>query len=61
MFLGALLKEGSHFQLLLKKYLLCLKISQNDMYFWLKTLKLDNIPSHRFRQNPWETSDGVHL
>ena len=33
MFLGVLLKEGSHFQLIFKN---CLKISQ-------ETLKLDNI------------------
>ena len=39
MFLGVLLKEGSHFQLLLKNWL---KISQ-------ETLKLDNIPSIRYR------------
>ena len=39
MFLGVLLKEGSHFQLLFEKLL---NISQ-------ETLKCDNIPSIRYR------------
>ena len=47
MFLGVLLKESSHFQLLFKK--LVENKPKNNMYFCLKTLKLDNIPSIRYR------------
>ena len=43
MFLGVLLKEGSHFQLLFKKLLE--NKPKNNMYFCLKTPKLDDIPS----------------
>ena len=47
MFLGVLLKEGSHFQLFFEKLLE--NKPKNDLYFCLKTLKLDNIPSIRYR------------
>ena len=47
MFLGVLLKEGSHFQLLLEK-LLENKL-KNNTYFGLKTLILDNALSIRYR------------
>ena len=47
MFLGVLLKEGSHFQLLFKE-LLENKL-KNNMYFCLKTLELDTIPLIRYR------------
>ena len=43
MFLGVFLKEGSHFQLLFEKLLE--NNPKNSMYFCLKTLKPDNIPS----------------
>ena len=47
MFLGVLLKEGSHFQLLLEK-LLENKL-KNNTYFCLKTLILENALSIRYR------------
>ena len=47
MFLGVLLKEGSHFQLLLEK-LLENKL-KNNTYSCLKTLILDNELSIRYR------------
>ena len=47
MFLGVLLKEGSHFHLLFKKLLE--NTPKNKMYFCLKTQKLDNIPSIRYK------------
>ena len=47
MFLGVLWKEGSDFQLFFEKLLE--NKPKNDMYFCLKTLKLDNIPSIRYR------------
>ena len=47
MFLGVLLKEGSHFQLLFKKLLE--NKPKNNMYFCLKTPKLDDIPSIWYR------------
>ena len=47
MFLGILWKEGSDFQLFFEKLLE--NKPKNDMYFCLKTLKLDNIPSIRYR------------
>ena len=47
MFLGVLLKESSHFQLLFKK--LVENKPKNNIYFCLKTLKPDNIPSIRYR------------
>ena len=46
MFLGVLLKEGSHFQLLFEKLLE--NKPKNNMYFCVKTLKLNNIPSIRY-------------
>ena len=48
MFLRVLLKKCSHFQLLFEK-LLENKPKKNNMYFCLKALKLDNIPSIRYR------------
>ena len=47
MFLRVLLKKCSHFQLLFEKLLE--NKPKNNMYFCLKTLKLDNIPSIRYR------------
>ena len=47
MFLGVSLKEGSHFQLLFEKLLK--NKPKNNMYFCLKTLKPDHIPSIRYR------------
>ena len=47
MFLGVLLKEGSHFYLLFKKLLE--NKTKNNMYFCFKTPKLDNIPSIRYK------------
>ena len=47
MFLGVLLKEGSHFHLLFQKLLE--NKPKNSMYFCLKPLKLDNIPSIRYK------------
>ena len=46
MFLGVLLKEGSHFQLLFEKLLE--NKPKNNMYFCVKTLKLNNISSIRY-------------
>ena len=42
MFLDVLLKEGIHFHLLFE--MLLENKPKNNIYFWLKTLKLDNIP-----------------
>ena len=47
MFPGVLLKEGSHLQLLFEK--LFENESKDNMYFCLKTLKLDNIRSIRYK------------
>ena len=47
MFLRVLLKEGSHFQLPFEKLLE--DKPKNNMYFCLKTMRLDNIPSIRKR------------
>ena len=47
MFLGVLLKEGSHFLLLFKKLLE--NKPNNNMYFCLKSSKLENIPSIRYQ------------
>ena len=47
MFLGVLLKEGSHFHLLFERLLE--NKPENNMYFCLKTLKLDNIRSIRYK------------
>ena len=47
MFLGVLLKEGSHFHLLFEKLLE--NKPENNMYFCLKTPKLDNIFSIRYK------------
>ena len=44
---GVLLKEGSHLQLLFEK--LFENESKDNMYFCLKTLKLDNIRSIRYK------------
>ena len=47
MFLGVLLKEGSHFLLLFKKLLE--NKPNSNMYFCLKSSKLENIPSIRYQ------------
>ena len=46
MFLGVSLKEGSRFQLLFKNLLE--NKPKNNMYFSLKPLKLDSIPTIRY-------------
>ena len=43
MFLGVLLKEGSHFHLHFENK------PENNIYFRLKPQKLDNIPSIRYK------------
>ena len=47
MFLGVLLKESSHFQLLFEKLLE--NKPKNNMYVCIKILKLDNTPSIRYK------------
>ena len=47
MFLSVLLKEGSHFHLLFE--ILLENKPKNNMYFFLKTPKHDNIPSIRHK------------
>ena len=47
MFLGVLLKEGGHFHLLFET--LPENKPKNIMYLCLKTPKLDNIPSIRYK------------
>ena len=47
MFLGVLLKEGSHFQLFFETLLE--NKPKNNIYFCLKILKLDNMLSIRYR------------
>ena len=47
MFLDVLLKEGSHFQWLFEK--LFENKPKNNMCFYLKTVKLDKIPSIRYK------------
>ena len=47
MFLGVLSNRGSHLWLLFEKLLE--KLPKNNMYFCLKTLKMVNIPSIRYK------------